>query len=80
MTKIDTAASKDANSLCCDAINLTTVALSCEPDLPHASGNHQKRVVEGTSLATRVPLLKIPPEMRAPPWQQSMRMQIEAMR
>ena len=40
--EIDTTASKDANSLYCDAINLTTVALSCEPDLPRASDNHHE--------------------------------------
>ncbi|QCD90249.1 hypothetical protein DEO72_LG4g1204 [Vigna unguiculata] len=43
MTKIDTAVSEDANSFCCNAINLTIVALSCEPDLPCAFGNHHEQ-------------------------------------
>jgi len=42
MIEIDNAASEDADSLYCDTINLATIALSCELDLPRASDDHHE--------------------------------------
>jgi len=76
MTEIDTVASKDADSFCCDAINLTIVALSCEPDLPRASDDHhESRRWRNMTCNSRATAPSTPPSKTSvvaaaelPPW------------